>query len=62
MRHVDALLWPDLVVLGGWVSKKADRWLHLLEVRPEVRTAQLLNDAGIVGAALLAAELPPSDG
>ena len=57
VRHVDALLWPDLVVLGGGVSKKADRWLHLLDVRPEVRTAQLLNDAGIVGAALLAAEL-----
>ena len=56
VRHVDALLWPDLVVLGGGVSKKADRWLHLLDVRPEVRTAELLNDAGIVGAALLAAE------
>ena len=50
------LLWPDLVVLGGGVSKKADRWLHLLDVRPELRTAELLNDAGIVGAALLAAE------
>ena len=58
LRHVDALLWPDLVVLGGGVSKKADRWLHLLDVRPELRTAELLNDAGIVGAALLAAELP----
>ena len=56
LRHVDALLWPDLVVLGGGVSKKADRWLHLLDVRPELRTAELLNDAGIVGAALLAAE------
>jgi polyphosphate glucokinase len=56
LRHVDGLLWPDLVVLGGGVSKKADRWLPLLDVRPELRTAELLNDAGIVGAALLAAE------
>lgn len=55
LRHVDRLLWPDLVVLGGGVSKKADSWLHLLDVRPEVRPAQLRNDAGIVGAALLAA-------
>ena len=56
LRHVDALLWPDLVVVGGGVSKKAEKWLHLLDVRPPVRPAELLNDAGIVGAALLAAE------
>ena len=56
LRHVDALLWPDLVVIGGGVSKKSERWLHLLDVRPPVRPAELLNDAGIVGAALLAAE------
>ena len=62
LRHVDALLWPDLVVLGGGVSKKADRWLHLLDVRPELRPAELLNDAGIVGAALLAAEARPPAG
>jgi polyphosphate glucokinase len=54
--HVDRLLWPDLVVVGGGVSKKADKWLPLLDVRPEVRPAELRNDAGIVGAALLAAE------
>jgi polyphosphate glucokinase len=57
LRHVDRLLWPDLVVVGGGVSKKAATWLPLLEdVRPPVRPAALLNDAGIVGAALLAAE------
>jgi polyphosphate glucokinase len=56
LRHVDRLLWPDLVLLGGGVSRKSDKWLHLLDVRPEVRPAQLLNDAGVIGAALLAAE------
>jgi polyphosphate glucokinase len=56
LRHVDRLLWPDLVILGGGVSKRADKWLPLLDVRPEVRPAQLRNDAGIVGAAVLAAE------
>ena len=56
LQHVDALLWPDLIVLGGGVSKKTAHYLHLLDVRPPVRPAELLNDAGIVGAALLAAE------
>lgn len=57
LRHVDRLLWPDLVVVGGGVSKKAATWLPLLQgVRPPVRPAALRNDAGIVGAALLAAE------
>ena len=55
LDHVDLLVRPDLVVLGGGVSKKADQWLHLLDVRPPVRPAGLKNDAGIVGAALLAA-------
>lgn len=56
LRHVDRLLWPDVVVLGGGVSKKADKWLPHLDVRPEVRLAALRNGAGIIGAALLAAE------
>ncbi|MFP5219211.1 MAG: polyphosphate--glucose phosphotransferase [Actinomycetes bacterium] len=58
VRHVDRLLWPDLVLFGGGVSKRADRWLPLLDVRPEVRPAALRNDAGIIGAALLAAARP----
>ncbi len=56
LQHVDRLLWPDLVVLGGGVSKKAGKWLPLLDVRPPVRPAALLNDAGMVGAALLASK------
>jgi polyphosphate glucokinase len=55
LRHVDALLWPDLVVVGGGVSKKSAKWLPLIDVRPPVKPAELLNDAGIVGAAVLAA-------
>ena len=56
LEHVDLLLRPDLVVLGGGVSKKSAQWLPLLDVRPPLVLAALRNDAGIVGAALLAAD------
>jgi polyphosphate glucokinase len=53
---LEASLWPDLIIVGGGVSKKADKWVPLLSTRTEVVPAQLLNDAGIVGAALAAHE------
>jgi polyphosphate glucokinase len=57
LRHFEALLWPDLVILGGGVSRKADKFVPLLEgVRTKVVAAQLHNDAGMIGAALWAAE------
>jgi len=52
---VDSLLWPDLVLLGGGVSRKADKFIPLLDVRPPVMAASLRNRAGIVGAAAIAA-------
>ena len=53
---LEDLFWPDLVVIGGGVSKKHDKFLPLLDLRTPVVPAQLLNSAGIVGAAALAAE------
>jgi polyphosphate glucokinase len=53
--HVEDLLWPDLIVVGGGVSKKADRWLPHVRARTPIVPAALLNEAGIVGAAVLAA-------
>ena len=58
-RYLDVLeagLWPDLIIVGGGVSKKAHKWVPLLTTRTTVVPAQLQNDAGIVGAALAAAE------
>ncbi len=52
--HVENLLWPDLIVVGGGVSKKSKKWLHLVSTRTPMVPAQLLNEAGIVGAAALA--------
>ncbi len=56
MQHVERLFTPDLFVVGGGVSKNADKWVPLLELQTPVEPAQLLNDAGIVGAAMAAAE------
>ena len=57
MSHVERLFTPDLFVVGGGISKNADKWVPLLELRTPVEPAQLQNNAGIVGAALLAAEV-----
>lgn len=51
---MQALLWPDLIILGGGAVKYYERFVHRLSVRAEVVPAQLGNDAGIVGAALAA--------
>jgi polyphosphate glucokinase len=56
MQHVERLFTPDLFVVGGGVSKNADKWVPLLELNTPVEPAQLLNDAGIVGAAIAAVE------
>jgi polyphosphate glucokinase len=56
MRHVERLFSPDLFVVGGGVSKDSDKWLHFLDLKTPVKPAQLLNDAGIVGAAIAAVE------
>lgn len=54
MSHLEALLWPGLLIVGGGVSRKADKFLPRLEgLRARVVPAKMLNDAGIVGAALV---------
>jgi polyphosphate glucokinase len=56
MSHVERLFAPDLFVVGGGISKKADKWVPLLELTTPVKAAELQNDAGIVGAAMAAVE------
>jgi polyphosphate glucokinase len=54
--RIDELIWPELIILGGGVSKNADKYIPRLTVRPPVVAAQLRNDAGIIGAAVIATE------
>jgi polyphosphate glucokinase len=60
--ELEKLFSPDLFVVGGGVSKHADRFVHLIDVTTPLRPATLRNKAGIVGAALLATEAPPRAG
>ncbi len=53
--HLENLLWPDLFVVGGGVSRKSHKFLPLLDLRTPIIPAQLRNTAGIIGAATLAA-------
>jgi polyphosphate glucokinase len=53
---IEKLFWPQLFIIGGGVSKRSERFIPRLTVRAEVIPAKLLNDAGIVGAAMAADE------
>jgi polyphosphate glucokinase len=53
---IERLFSPQLFIIGGGVSKRADQFIPRLTVRAEVIPAALRNDAGIVGAAMAAKE------
>jgi polyphosphate glucokinase len=52
LHRIEDLLWPDLIVIGGGISKKSEKFLPHLTARTKIVPAQMLNEAGIVGAAL----------
>ncbi|MFJ9023907.1 polyphosphate--glucose phosphotransferase [Streptomyces sp. NPDC102259] len=57
LAHVEMLFSPELFIIGGGVSRKADKFLHLIEgIRADIVPAELQNNAGIVGAAMHAAK------
>jgi len=53
LQHMEALISPQLIIVGGGVSKQAQKWVPRLRgIRARIVPAALLNDAGIVGAAM----------
>ena len=59
LRVVERFLWPELIIIGGGISAKHGKFFKYLHPRARLLPARMLNDAGIVGAALHA-EDPPS--
>jgi len=51
---LERLLWPDLIIIGGGISRRADEFLPAIDLHTKVVPAHLRNSAGIVGAAVLA--------
>lgn len=54
LHRMQNYLWPDVIIVGGGVSKKHDKFLPLLSLDTMVVPAQMRNEAGIVGAAMAA--------
>ena len=53
LRHIEAVLSPQLIIVGGGVSKQSEKWVpRLTGIKARIVPAALLNDAGIVGAAM----------
>lgn len=52
-RELERLFWPDLFIVGGGISKRSAEFLADIDVDTPIRSAKLLNNAGIVGAGLL---------
>jgi len=55
LRAVESLTYPDLIIIGGGVSRRWKKFSQYLKLRSRVAPAQFHNEAGIVGAALYAA-------
>jgi polyphosphate glucokinase len=58
LERMHALLWPDVFILGGAVSRDFAQFSSLLRSPAEIRVAQFAGQAGVIGAALAAAEAP----
>lgn len=56
LERMQDYFWPELIILGGGVSRRFDKFREYLDVECEIVPAELRNRAGVVGAAILAAE------
>jgi len=61
LLRLEALIWPDLIILGGGISKKHSKFIPRLTVQAKVVPAATLNEAGIIGAALASVKSNPKD-
>jgi polyphosphate glucokinase len=53
LRHMELLVSPELFIVGGGASKRHEKWLPHIDIDTEIVPAQMANNSGIIGAALL---------
>ena len=53
LHHIELILSPELIIVGGGASKRPDKWLPFIDIDTEIVPAEMANNAGIIGAALL---------
>lgn len=57
LNHLEFIFNPDLFILGGGASKRFDKFEDFIQIKTPIKTAELLNEAGIIGAAVRASKL-----
>ncbi|MCB9139484.1 MAG: ROK family protein [Caldilineaceae bacterium] len=57
LQHVEFIFSPDLIIIGGGVSKKHAKYFKYLDLKTKIVPAELRNEAGIIGAAMAARDL-----
>jgi len=53
-NYIELLFWPDVIIIGGGVSKRYDKFFPYIKVKAKLLPAAFRNEAGIVGAAMTA--------
>jgi polyphosphate glucokinase len=61
LNELHKLFWPELIIIGGGISKKPEKFMPFIDVETRIEMATLRNDAGIIGAALAAKQLMKRD-
>lgn len=56
-QYIEMLFWPDVIIIGGGVSKKHEKFFPYIKLRAELLPAAFRNEAGIVGAAMVALDV-----
>jgi len=56
-NYIELLFWPDVIIIGGGVSKKHDKFFPYIKVKAKLLPAAFRNEAGIVGAAMAALDV-----
>ena len=51
LEYLHSLCWPDLIIIGGGVASKSEKFLKYIKVDCDIAIAKLENRAGIIGAA-----------